>query len=283
MNNRVYIYSTDPKDSANGKWDYGLLNEIFERNHLDQEVVQEIPESDRGIVVIPGQGNAGKEREISSQLLKLKRVILFITGDESAYFNVDKITHPNIEIWVQYPHAKHMKYNKMFVGAPRHIKEYSPSYPTKKYDTYFGGQITHQRRKELSEVMPRLPNSLYKPTQGFIQGDPPTEYYNLMSMAKIAPSPSGAMVIDSFRFFEAIEMLCLPIGDLKDARGVEVDFFSYVYDVEAPIVKVLDWKVLEALVPELLKDYPNNMHKVVCWWIKYKRDLSIKIMRQLNE
>jgi hypothetical protein len=56
-----------------------------------------------------------------------------------------------------------------------------------------------------------------------------------------------------------------------------------VYDVEAPIVRVLDWKVLEALVPELLNEYPNNMHRVVCWWIKYKRDLSIKIMRQLNE
>jgi hypothetical protein len=24
------------------------------------------------------------------------------------------------------------------------------------------------------------------------------------------------------------------------------------------------------------------MHDVVAWWIKYKRDLSIKIMRQVN-
>jgi len=283
MHSDVYIYSTNPQDSANGKWDYGLLNEIFERNHLKQEVVQEIPGSDRGIVVIPGQGNAGKEKEISTQLLKIKRAILFITGDESAYFDVDRITHPNIEIWVQYPHKKHKKYNKFFVGAPKHIKEYRPEYPVKDYDTYFAGQITHQRRHELSQVMPKLVNSLYRPTGGFIQGDPPEKYYELMSRARIAPCPAGAVVIDSFRFFEAIELLCLPIADLKNSSGVEVDFFTYVSEVSHPVIGVKDWNTLEKLIPELLSDYPNNMHRVVCWWIKYKRDISIKIMRQLNE
>jgi len=77
--------------------------------------------------------------------------------------------------------------------------------------------------------------------------------------------------------------MCLPVADLKDSRGVEADFFTYVSEVNPPVIRVKDWNDLEKLIPELLSDYPNNMHRVVCWWIKYKRDFSIKIMRQLNE
>jgi hypothetical protein len=36
------------------------------------------------------------------------------------------------------------------------------------------------------------------------------------------------------------------------------------------------------MLSSILEDYPRNMHNVVAWWIKYKRDLSIKIMRQIN-
>jgi hypothetical protein len=35
-------------------------------------------------------------------------------------------------------------------------------------------------------------------------------------------------------------------------------------------------------LPDLLKNYQSEMHQIVCWWIKYKRDLSIEIMRQVN-
>jgi hypothetical protein len=205
------------------------------------------------------------------------------TGDEGAYFNVDKICHPNIEIWVQYPHQKHKKYNKVFIGAPQHIKDNLPDYPIKEYDVYFGGQITHQRRKELGEAMPGLPNSLYKPTPGFAQGDTPKDYYATMSKAKISPCPAGAQVVDTFRLFESIEMLCLPVGDMVDSIGIEKDFFAYVGAADIPIIKTNNWHNLKEIVPNLLNDYPNNMHKVVCWWIKYKRDFSIKIMEQVNE
>lgn len=283
MNNiKAYLYSINPLDSADGKWDYGLLKQTFDRNHIEQITVKHIPSEERAFVVIPGQGNAGKENIISKELQNLERVVLFITGDESACFNVDKISHPNIEIWVQYPHQKHEKYNKFFIGAPQHIKDNLPNYPIKEYDVYFGGQITHQRRKELGEAMPGLPNSLYKPTEGFAKGDAPKDYYAAISKARIAPCPAGAQVIDTFRFFESIEMLCLPIGDLVDSKGIEKDFFTYVGAQDIPIAKTNNWHNLEKLLPDLLIDYPRNMHQVVCWWIKYKRDFSIKIMRQIN-
>jgi hypothetical protein len=280
---KAYIYSIDPLDAADGKWDYGLLKETFEKNNVEQVVVKKIPKADRGFVVIPGQGNAGKEDEISNQLKNLDRAVLFITGDECGLFDVDKIDHPNISIWVQYAHEKHKKYNKFFIGVPQHLQYNLPDYPIKEYDVYFGGQITHQRRQQLAEVMPNLPNALYKPTEGFAQGEQPKDYYKTLSKARVAPAPAGAQVIDTFRFFEAIEMLALPIGDKVDSKGNMIDYFNYVYPEGIPIKKIKDWKKLKKMLPSLIDDYPNNMHKVVCWWIKYKRDFSLKIMRDLYE
>jgi hypothetical protein len=35
-------------------------------------------------------------------------------------------------------------------------------------------------------------------------------------------------------------------------------------------------------VEKVLKNYPENMHRVVSWWIKQKRDIGVEIMRQIN-
>jgi hypothetical protein len=198
-------------------------------------------------------------------------------------FDIDKINHPNAEIWIQYPHEKHKDYNKLPIGVPQHLKNLVPEYPSKDNDLYFGGQITHSRRKQLAKVMSTLPNALFKPTAGFAQGDKPIDYCRILASCKIAPAPSGAVVIDSFRFFEAIEMLCLPVADKIDPNGNSLDFYNYIFGYDIPVEHVSNWSELRKLVPELLNQYPKNMHNVVAWWIKYKRDLGIKIMRQVSE
>lgn len=279
---KAYIFSTNPLDSADGKWDYELLRSSFERNHVEQVVVTSIPKDDRAFVVIPGQGNAGSEEQINKELANLNRVVLFITGDEQGLFDADAIKHPNVSIWIQYPHQKHEKYNKFFIGVPQHLKNNLPNYPNKQYNIYFGGQITHQRRQELAKVMPSMENALYCPTEGFAQGDPPHEYYRKLASAKVAPAPSGAQVIDSFRFFEAIEMLTLPIGDRKDSQGRQINYYDYVYGKNIPIEFAEDWTKLSDIIVDIMNDYPYNMHKIVCWWLKYKRDFANKIMVDLN-
>ena len=52
---------------------------------------------------------------------------------------------------------------------------------------------------------------------------------------------------------------------------------------EIPIEKVKNWNQLQEMIPSLINNYPNNMHQVVCWWLKYKRDFSTNIMRDLYE
>ena len=278
----TYLYSIKKEDCAADKWDYGILKEVFDKYKIDQIRVTSIPKVDRGFVVIPGPQNLGYEEDINKEIQNVSRLVLFITGDEEGKFDITKIKHPNAEIWIQYPHEKHKDFNKLPIGYPQHLKTINLEYPIKKYDVYFSGQITHQRRKQLAQVMPSIKNSLFKPTEGFGQGDIPKDYYRDLSSAKISPTPSGAVTIDTFRFFESIEMLCLPIFDKIDSKGNRKNFYNYLFGYDIPVDGVSDWSELHKLIPDLLNEYPANMHKIVSWWIKYKRDLGIKIMRQVN-
>ena len=279
---RAYLYSIKQEDCAADKWDYGLLKEFFSKNNIKTKKVTSLPSIDKAFVVIPGPQNVDYEDQISKELNKINRVVLFITGDEGATFKINKIKHNNIEIWVQYPHKKHSQYNRLPLGVPQHISNNLPQYQDKVYDIFFSGQITHQRRQELATVMPNIPNSFYNPTNGFAEGLKPKEYYNKMFMSKIVPCPSGAEIIDSFRFYEAIEMLCLPVADRIDAKGNTMNYYSFLFEINLPIKTMDNWNLLPNIIPELLSNYLNNMHEIVCWWIKYKRDLGIKLMRQVN-
>ena len=278
----AYLYSVKEEDCAADKWDYGLLKQFFNKNNIKPDRVTTLPNTDRAFVVIPGPQNVDFEDQISEELSKIGRVVLFITGDESATFKVDKIEHSNIEIWIQYPHRKHSQYNKLALGVPRDLPKHLPDYQDKIYDVSFSGQITHQRRQELATAMPNIPNSFYNPTTGFAEGLKPKQYYDKMFLSKIVPCPSGAEVIDSFRFYEAIEMLCLPVADALDSKQNATNYYNFVFEEEVPVKTLDNWNLLQNLIPELLNNYPNNMHQVVCWWMKYKRDLGIKLMRQIN-
>lgn len=279
---KCYLYSFNKKDCAADKWDYGLLKEIFDKYNVEQIKVNALPIEDRAFVVIPGPQNIGHEKHIAKELQNISRLVLFITGDEEGVFDIDRIDHPNAEIWIQYPHKKHEKYNKFPIGVPQHLKNNLPNYKTKTYDVFFAGQITHQRREQLAGAIALVNNALYKPTDGFARGDKPIHYYDNLASSRIAACPAGAVVIDSFRLFEAIEMMSLPIADLIDSSGLEDDFYQRLFNEVVPFYKTKDWNELPNLTLRLLEGYPNNMHTVVCWWIKYKRDFGIKLMRQIN-
>jgi hypothetical protein len=279
---RCYLYSFDEKDCASDKWDYGLLKEIFDKYNVEQIKVNSLPDIDRAFVVVPGPQNLGHEEDVNRELQKIGRLVLFITGDEEGKFDIAKISHPNADIWIQYPHKKHKKYYKLPLGTPQHLKNSVPQYTDKKYDVYFGGQITHSRRRQLSDAIKTLSNALFKPTEGFAQGDHPKDYYANLTSARIAPSPSGAVIIESFRFYEALEMLSLPIADEIDPQGNVISYYDFIFEGKIPIKSIKNWHSLTNVIPELLNNYPQNMHDAVCWWIKYKRDLGIRIMRQIN-
>jgi hypothetical protein len=131
--------------------------------------------------------------------------------------------------------------------------------------------------------MKSMPNAFYNPTKGFMQGFEPKDYYKYMAQSRIVPAPAGNVTIDSFRFYEAIEMLSIPIADSKNAIGEEFDFFHYVFPEEFPAQTTSNWNELPSITNDLLTDYSANLHRIVSWWIRYKRDFANKIMEQVNE
>lgn len=283
-NIKAYLLGLDGKSFPNHKWDFGFVKEAFDKNNIDYVQVSELPEVDKAFVVICGFENKRIPTKVSDELNKIKKVVLFITGDETGSFMVDKIKHPNIYIWVQSPYPNiHEKFYKMPIGCPSHMKDNLPQYTNKKNDVFFSGQITHDRRKELAEVMPNVPNALFNPTPGFTQGYEPSEYYKHLLESKIVPSPAGTATIDSFRFYEALEMLALPVGDLKSSTNEEYNFWDFTFEQTTNLIpKTNNWHELPGIIEKEVIDYPANMHRAVSWWIKYKRDFAYKIMEQIN-
>jgi hypothetical protein len=292
---KVYLLSLNPEANIEKQWDYGLLKDFFNGdlwkiNGVEFEVqqVKIIPKSvEPTIVVIPARHHKDMEHLVNLELAKCKKVILFLMGDEEADFNADLINHPNIDIWVQNPHYdKHDKYNKLGTGYPQHLKNNIPEYKNKTTQIFFSGQVTHERREELVRVLEAMQEDYsigLNETYGFTQGYEPKEYYIRMADAGVSPCPSGAVIPDSFRLFEALEMMSIPIADTKTPNGKVTPYWDWLFGEIVPFYCVDDFDRLVPLINEINQDYCNIIHKITCWWINWKREFAYKIMRQLND
>jgi hypothetical protein len=288
----AYLFSLNSDADISKQWDYGFLKDFLEgkmwRTYnwqgFDIKKVDKIPNGGSAIVVIPARHHKGLEKKVDEQLHNLNRVVVFLMGDEEADFDVELIKHPNRHIWVQNPHRdKHDEYNRLGTGYPQHI---DIKYADKDKDIFFAGQVTHKRRVELTDILLDMNDSKVHVlrTRGFTQGDKPEVYYYNMARAKIAPAPSGAVIPDSFRLFEALEAMAIPVADQKCPNDEIIhDYWDWLFQEDTPFPKVVSWDRLFGLREELLAEWPHNMHKITAWWIEYKRNFAYKVMGQLDE
>lgn len=286
---KAYILSLNKEADLTEQWDYGILYNLI-KDDFEIEKTKYLPNCEKALVAIPARHHEGLEREINNELKHIEQVVLFLMGDEEADFNIEKIQHPNIHIWVQNPHPdKHDKYDKIGTGYPKHLKDNMPEKsPLKFIDVFFSGQITHNRRDDLANIMEYYimemkGNAILNKTNGFTQGLKPPEYYSYMVRTKLAPCPSGAVIPDSFRLFEALECMAIPIADdVNPDKTITSGYWDFLFGEITPFPKVNDWDRLTGLIKEILDDYPRNLHQITCWWIMYKRNLKNKIKEQLK-
>lgn len=278
---KAYLYAPNPVDVPNQRIDYGIIKKIFDKYNIEQKKVFKLTEEEKAIVVISGQGNSNREEEINKELQKIKKVILFIIADANSEFDLDKISHSNIEIWKQYPRKKHNKYHTYSAGVPSHFINNEPEYSKKENTLYFSGQITHKRRLDLKNILPYTQDAKYNFSLIYTKGHSQKYFYDNLSKSKISPCPSGQFILDTFRVYESIEMLSLPIIDTINAYGDIDNYFEMVYG-SIPAPRISDWSKLPEKINEILKDYPDNLHTLGCWWAKYKRDFEIKILKQID-
>jgi len=280
----AYLFSLNPEASVADQWDYGFVKDFLEGNDFTIKQVDKIPKGDKAIVVTPARHHKGLEIKVRKQLDNLNSCVLFLLGDEEADFDVSLVEHPKTHIWVQNPHMdKHDKYNRLGTGYPPHMKLKKQD---KDLDVYFAGQVTHKRRRELTDILIDMSMESNKVlctrTKGFTQGEKPEVYYNYMSRAKIVPAPSGAVIPDSFRLYEALEAMAIPLADECSPTETLNGYWDWLFMGDTPFPKIIEWDRLFGLVPELIEDHPRNMHQQTAWWIKWKRDFSIKVLEQLN-
>jgi len=283
----AYILSLNEKANLADQWDFGFLKDFLDDNEFDITHVSKLPKTERAIVAIPARHHAGLEIDVLIQLNNIDNVVLFLMGDEEADFDVEAIKHDSISIWVQNPHmGKHDNYNKLGTGYPQHMKHHLPQEIKKTLNVYFSGQITHSRRRELADVLiayeDQDKSTRLVRTKGFTQGEAPSEYYSYMTSAKIAPAPSGAVIPDSFRLFEALECMAVPIADEVSPTKAMPGYWDWLFGDITPLPKITEWDRIFGLIPELLEEWPHNMHKITAWYIWYKRNFALKVMEQLN-
>lgn len=283
-----YLLSLNPDANIAEQWDFGFLKGILEDLNVKAYETEFLMKDKNAIVVIPARHHKGLEAQVNKELKKIENPILFCMGDEEADFAIEQIELPADRIYIQNPHmGKHDAYNKLGTGYPQHLPALLPKEaPIKPMNVFFAGQITHQRRRELNDVLLDYsrsdPNTRIIPTRGFTQGESKQDYATDMCKAKIAPCPSGAVIPDSFRLFEALECMTIPIADQKTPSGEVMQYWDWLFGQAAPFPKVVEWDRLFGLIPEILEDYPHNMHKITAWYIKYKRDFKLNLLEKLH-
>lgn len=274
---KVYLYSHNPLDFPHLKMDYGILKQIFDKHNLEQIKSFNLPKTEYAYVVISGQGNAWHEETINKELQNIKKLKLFIIADAYSYFDLDKIQHPNIEIWKQYPKPSHLNYKYFSAGTPSTFLNNKPLFNTKQNQLYFSGQLTHQRRQQLKNILPHIQDAKYRFSEIFSKGVPSNIYYQNMANAVITPCPSGEFILDTFRVYESIELLSLPIIDTINSYGKEDKYFETVYG-SIPAPRIDNWNELPNIIEQSFKEYPVNLFNLVSWWINYKFDLEKAIL-----
>jgi hypothetical protein len=291
----VYYLSLIDDTPCNDYWDYGFINDFIAgkvwqpANFPDFETseVRSLPKDDAALVLLPARHHKGYEMAVNSELNKIDHVVLFLMGDEEADFDIEAIKHPSIQIWVQNPHpGKHDAYNKLGTGYPPQLKDHIPKAPRKELNVFFSGQVTHKRRiqlvNNLNEYELRDSNTLVNATKSFTAGFDHSTYYQHMSRAKVAPCPSGAVIPDSFRAFEALECMAIPIADEVNPDNTITFYWNWLFGEETAFPKIAAYDRLVGLIQETLDDWPRNMHQQTAWWIAQKRQFAMKVCDQLE-
>lgn len=121
----------------------------------------------------------------------------------------------------------------------------------REFDIFYSGQISPNRMTFI-DIINRIKenfNSKINLTSGFAAGLELDDYYSMMQNSKIALVPNGAVVPESFRYFEAVESNCIIITSypIKDS-----EFNHWFYD-GSPAIFLNDWSELSVqLIQSLL-------------------------------
>jgi hypothetical protein len=232
-------------------------------------------------LIVPGRYYAQHTDQINQAIKRFVSVLMVVTSDEEALFDIWEIRHDRIKFMVQTPRqGRDYGGARLFgVGFPPHFNDL-PAEPSEKLvDVYLSAQNTHVRRSECFEALKDWPDVF--PTDGFTSGVTPEVYAGVMSRTKVAPCPSGAVSPDSFRLFEALEAHCVPIADTVSPVDGLTDYWDRVLPGH-PFPTITDYADLAGYIGDVLKDWPANANRLIAWWYQQKRRYAHWLVEDLE-
>lgn len=252
---------------------------MFEREGF--QIHDDFVEAEEAIIIFHGHFLRGKYQEFNDRIKRYKWVLALRTGDEENRFDINKVDHPNIKWWIQYP-VKNSDYGDarlIPIGVPDYFT-LPDTLPKKDIDIFMSAQNTHIRRNLAFSVAEKIAGNNYiNKTNGFSAGLERKEYRDLAFRSKIMPAPSGAISPDSFRLYEALEAGALPIADDISPRIDSSGFFERLF-LDPPFPIVTDWSQLEIIIKN---HTPKKQQEINQWWTNYKKSLIINLWDDINE
>lgn len=251
----------NPEAPAIGYWDQQLLLDIAS-------------DLDDNIIVIPARQNTKYVDQINEEIAKLDYCLIILTGDEENDFPVDKLIHKNKIVYQMTPINKSNFVDRYipngYSPAVKHIKKLIRP----EYRWSFAGQVTHKRRKMITDELEKLENGVLVKTEGFTQGLPPEQYMKLIEDSRIVICPSGPIIADTFRLYETLEAGRTPIVDKNS-------YWSLVFD-DFPVPQIEHVSELKDMINYHNDTYPQKANECFAWWQLYKRNLRKHIIDDIN-
>lgn len=260
---------------------------------LEFNIVEDFDKATGEGVVVVANGTNTEIDGLNEKLSKYKWVLLIVVSDENNLFEIDKLKHPNIKVWVQTPRADKKYKNVRFFGvgygfSEKYRKQFLNECLNKQTDIFISGQNTHRRRHvvfgKLTQYKKHHPNDniIINKTKGFTQGMEPVDYYRHMAATKIAPCPSGIVSPDSFRLYESLEFGAIPIADdISPAEGYNSRGYWKRLFPDAPF-PILSDKDVGKLIDKAKINYQQQANTIFAWWIQQKRRYAYDLVDDIR-
>jgi hypothetical protein len=239
-------------------------------NTYVEEIIKNLDLDDSFHIII-GRINTQQETEQLKQcIIQNKKNILIMKSDEMGI--IPPFINDLFMVFRMYNNNSLVDYNKIFpipcgysmihnnngvihtyqYVEPKNINERS-------YDLFFSGQMSHNRNEMISVInnIKEKYNSLINVTDGFAKGFNINDFYDKLGDSKIALVPNGAVIPESFRFFESFMRHCIVITTLPQNSMYDMWYYK-----DCPALFLNNWHELtESKIDDLLNNLDYHYEK----------------------